>query len=145
MAEMTTEPTDGAHFAPQLCPMQEHETASTISAFSGAMVVATQPGRPRSWCSEHLMTPRGSRRRGRQRRVRERSSLGTHISTVASYHEDDGLFAQVRQRDDISLFTLTKQFVLEIKKQHDCLSHRNTVIAAIPTHKAFGHEQVRLT
>lgn len=53
--------------------------------------------------------------------------MGTHISTVASDHEDDGLFAQVRQRDDISLFTLTKQFVLEIKKQHDCSIDLNTM------------------
>lgn len=153
MTEMTTETIDGAHFAPETC--QEHEMSSIGGAFCGAMV-ATQPGKTRGWCSERLMTPHGSSssnrsRRGRSRRVRERSSLGTHVSTVASDHEDDGLFAQVRQRDDISLFTLTKQFVLEIKKQHDCLSTSKKkktpwdLTQCCANHNTFECEQARLT
>lgn len=124
IAEMSTETLEGVQLAPHFHSREGDETLGTEGDSDMAMSSRVH-GVQRRWRSEPMMTPRGSRRRGRLRRVREHSSLGTHVSTIASDHEDDGLFAQVRQRDDISLFTLTKQFVLEIKKQHDCLSHHD--------------------
>ena len=54
-------------------------------------------------------------------RSKKRKNMRAHSDSCPAPGDDDHIFAPVHQRDDISLLTLTKQFVLEIKRQHDRL------------------------
>lgn len=82
-----------------------------------------------------------SKRSERTRRKRPFSEAERGVDGVKRTGEDDHMFPQVHQRDDISLHTLTQQFVLEIKRQHGCLlMHLNKPIISLTS--CFCAEQV---
>ena len=60
----------------------------------------------------------GECKRSRLKRSKNKSEQS---ESCAAAGDDEHIFATVHQRDDISLLTLTKQFVLEIKRRRNCL------------------------